>query len=236
MVYLKAKNENDVKARMNYLGLQIRSAKREEVIENVKEGNFVLLSIDGDDELIEVSGQNLQNQILQDIIGKKVNEEYSLITGFSGRIKRVLIKMIMNKYQALAYEIAKEAEKPSTNLPLETIKIRDKESFEKNFIENFGPHEENRNEKFEQNLIKYRTYRLSLMELTLSNFKASYIVAYYHLTSSQGGGFYIKPKKYFFNLNDLETDNFIVDFSSGLLFFELSKEFNLEFEINYIIF
>src|SRR5690606_21920939 len=102
------------------------------------------------------------------------------------------------------------------------------ENFEKVLIENFGVAEEERRKHVDAIFRKYQSYNLSLSELVYANFNSSFIDAYYYLTSNQSEGIFIKPLKYF---DDVEFTNktLVIDFSSGLLFFELASEMELIF-------
>ncbi|MFC5272350.1 PIN domain-containing protein [Adhaeribacter terreus] len=80
----------------------------------------------------------------------------------------------------------------------------------------------------------YYSYNISLGELIAGNFNKDFIWSYYHLTAIDSNGFCIVPKKYYLQNLKLENYKFVIDFSTCLLFYELSKNLDLKFG-NFIV-
>lgn len=233
IIYQKAINKNDSLARMNYFSLTtnfpIDYFKEYEI---VSIDCYVKYEIDGELETIIVNSSTLSNPIVKNSIGKKPQETFTVENKLTKKLKQVRVIRIMNKYLALSDSIVAEANSSFSNLPVESIKFEstDKEGIEKSFIENFGAIEDERRKHTEQNLRDYHSFKLSFFEIVNSNFEGSFIDAYYILTSSQSDGYLIKPLKYLVSGLRTDKNQIIIDFSSGILFFELSEKLGISFE------
>lgn len=231
LLYCKALNKADSLARMNYITLPGKLLKEYfKEYEVVSYDCFVKFEINDEIETIHINEDTSLYDIIQKAMGKTVLEKFSIEKSLSKKIKTVKILRIMNKYLALYDEIYAEAQSSFSNLPMESVRFdsTNLETFEKVLIENFGPAEEEIRKHTEESFRKYQNYDLSFNELSNANFRGSFIDAYYQLTSNQSEGFLVKPMKYF---DDIEFNNktLIIDFSSGLLFFELEAKMGIRF-------
>ncbi len=232
IIYKKAVNRDDSLARMNYFSLTVNFPPEYfKDLSEVFDDCYVKFEIDGEVEIIHVNSKTKTLPIVQKSMGKSVLETFTIENNLSRKFKHVRILRVMNKYLALSDDILTEANSSFSNLPVESIKFEstDIKSFEKALIENFGAAEEERRKHTEKNFKEYHNYNLSLTELTNANFGSSYIDAYYHLVSNQSEGFFIKPLKYFNKSIGFESKKLIIDFSSGLLFYELSEKLGISF-------
>lgn len=233
LLYKKAKNKNDSLARMNFFSLTINFPKDYFTDpETVTYTSYVKFDIDGEIETIHIDPSTSSNSIVKKSIGKSINDVFYIENQLSKKLRPVKVLRIMNKYSALIDEILTEATSPFSNLPMESVTFDPSniESFKKSFIATFGGIEDERKKQTEINFQEYYTYKISFTELVISNFNGSFIDAYNYLTSQQSDGLRIKPLKYLIGY-DASVDKIpIIDFSTGLLFFELSTFLNMKFE------
>lgn len=230
LLYQKAVNKNDSLARMNYFSLTINFPPDYfKELDQVIDDCYVKFEIDGEIETIHINSSTQTLPLVQKSFGKNVLETFTIENPLSKKIKHVRILRIMNKYLALSDDIITEANSSFSNLPFESIKFEstDIKDFEKSLIENFGAAEEERRKHKEFNFKEYYGLKISFTELVNTNFEGSFIDAYYHLISNQSDGYLIKPLKYF--RNTVANKKHVIDFSSGLLFFELSEKLGLKF-------
>ena len=235
LLYQKAINKDDSLARMNYFSLTTNFPPeyfRE--LDKIIDDCYVKYEIDGEIETIHISSSTQTLPLVQKSLGKTVLETFTIEHQLSKKLKHVRILRIMNKYLALSDDIITEANSSFSNLPVESIKFEstDIKDFEKALIENFGAAEEERRKHTELNFKEYYGFKISFTELVNANFNGSFIDAYYHLISNQSDGYLVKPLKYF--KNTVANKKHVIDFSSGLLFFELSEKLGLKFG-NFIV-
>jgi hypothetical protein len=232
ILYQKAKNKLNSIARMNYFILQTITGEFFISFDKVEINRYVKYEIDGKVETIFIDQESLNIPIVSCSLGKTVNETFSIDSKLSRKLVFVKIILIMDKYLALWDDIISEANSPFSKLPIESIKFDslDKEGIEKTFIENFGASQMERRKHSEKNLDDYYCYNVSFTELSLFNFGGVYIDAYYYLTSTEGNGFYIPPSNNINKSLNFDHQKLVIDFSSGLLFYEFSQKYGFIFE------
>jgi hypothetical protein len=194
--------------------------------------SYVKYEIDGEISTLFIDSNLTTNPIIQLSIGKHKLETFSIENKFSKKMRFVKIVRIMNKYLALLDEILQEANSSFSNLPVESINFNNLEPKDivKVLIDNFGPREEERKKHLDNAFKSYYTFSISFTQLVASNFNDSYIDAYYHLTSSGCDGFLIRPLKYLDTNLILTGKKYVIDFTSGLLFYDLSEKMGLKFD------
>ncbi len=232
LLYQKAVNKQDSLARLNYFSLTTNFPQEYfKELDVIVDDCFVKYEIDGEVQTIHICQNTPSSQIVQQSIGKKVLDTFNVANPLTRKFKNVKVLRIMNKYLALIDDIMTEANSSFSNLPVESIKFEstDKDGLEKTFIENFGADEEERRKHTEKNFKDYRNYQLSFFELVNVNFDGSYVDAYYNLTSSQSDGYIVKPIAFQNKSITFDNKELVIDFSSGLLFFELSERLKLKF-------
>ncbi|OFX87846.1 MAG: hypothetical protein A2W99_16150 [Bacteroidetes bacterium GWF2_33_16] len=237
IIYQKAVNRSDSVARMKFFSLGINfPPKYFENFEKVDIGRFVKYEIDGELETIHITESNLSNDIVKNSLSKNISETFTIGNKLTRKLKSVKILRIMNKFSALNDDIFAEANSSFSNLPIESIKFEtlDKDGIDKAFIDNFGAEEQESRKHKEQNFSDFYSYKISFSELVNFNFKGLYIDSYYYLTSAQSDGFLIRPLKYIDSKIEIKDKKLVIDFSSGLLLYELSEKFGLKYDKFYI--
>ena len=231
LLYQKALNKDDSLARMNYFTLTTNLPPEYfKEFDNVINDCYVKFEIDGEIETIHINSNTQTLPLVQKSLGRTVLETFTIEYPLSKKLKHVRILRIMNKYLALSDNIIAEANSSFSNLPLESIKLEstDIKALEKLLIDNFGAADEERKKQTELTFKKYYEFKISFTELVNVNFNGSFIDAYYHLISNQSDGYLVKPLKYF--RNKTKNKKCVIDFSSGLLLFELSKKLGIKFD------
>lgn len=230
LVYKKAINKEDADARMNFLFLTSKYQSYLKEYDLVEIGKYVRYEINGENKTILISSKLSNDPLVKGSLGKKRNETFLFETKFNDDLVNGKIIRIMNKYMALTDDIIAEASSSFSNLPMKHLHFENNsiESVNKVLIENFGSQDSQIKEIQKKRLNEYYNYKNTFTELTTSNFDSNHIDAYYSLTSETGKGFVVLPLQY--QESNPSFNNIVLDFTSSLLFFELSKQLDLKFE------
>lgn len=232
---------DNVDVKMAYWAAMLR-IERSKILkspEKVSFGNFVLIKIDERIEVIEVKEQGESNPVIQALLGAKVDDVVKYSTKFD-RIEATVIK-IVNKYEGELKYILDEAENPAVSgLPIKSFSGLGEEgqlSIDKmtsQFQETFGKEGLANKLEIEQEFEKYTNCEIGFTLLANRVFRGNYLECYYSITSVSNWGFNIFPiiKQHSTTLN--AVTEYVLDFTSLLLFFELSDEFKFEFKNFYI--
>ena len=234
LLYTKAQNKSDVLARQNFFFISSTIPKKYyKRYKKVKKGRYVKLEIGDEKRNYYIDDEAIKNQpIINESLDKMVGDNYSVPVGINKRLVNVRVISVMNKYMALSDEIMEDASSPFSAMEMELVKFEtiDKKGIDEALIKNFGGHQLARKKHVDENLNKYYQYRISFSELVTSNFDESYFDGYLSLTSAMNNGFLIRPLKSYPLQNLDENRKYIIDFSSGLLLFELAEKFDLKYE------
>ncbi len=231
ILYETAKNPDNVSARMAYFTATLQYPPNFFIdYDVVKEGVYVRFEINGEtqQELIQVHSGNT---LIEQSLGKTKGETFTIKSALSNIMKTVRVVRIMNKYLALFDEICAQTNSPFSNLPMESISIKDNniESFQKQIIELFGQDQEEHKNHFDNNIREYNHYSISFTELVMGNFKGNFIEAYAYLTSQQSDGFLIFPIPLIKQFVVFDDYKIVLDFTSAILFYQLEDKLNLPF-------
>lgn len=233
LLYEKAKNKLDALARQNFFFVSHAIPKKfYKNYKKVKIGRYVKLEINEVKKVLYVDKDTLKNQpILQGALGRKVNEEFSISVGLNKKLEKARIIAVMNKFMALSDDIMEDAVSPFSAMEMEQIKIdtSSKEKMDEAFIQSFGGQQLARKKHTDEVIKKYYRYEVSFSELVRANFEDSYFDAYLSLTSELYNGFLIRPISTYPVQHLNKDQNFVIDFSSGLLFYHLSQKLDLQF-------
>src|SRR5690606_19291230 len=137
-------------------------------------------------------------------------------------------------------DISEEAHNPVNELGFESIQIpQDAEGIQQFLIEQFGISGTQEKERIDNLLNDYYNYRIGFTEVVRGVFKENYIDAYLHLTGSKEKKYTTIPSVFTQKIDSNNEDEFILDFSTLLLFFFLEKEldfkFSHKFKISYLV-
>jgi hypothetical protein len=194
----------------------------------VEDGCTVRYDFDGESKTTRVDASS-NNSLVREMIGKKVGDYISTSSGFSQKSKAVKITRIMNKYMALLDELQEEIKTPFTSIPVKShhFDTTNLESMDASFIDIFGESQIQEKEQKDENFRDYYKHQVSLYQIVEWNFGGSFFDAYQYLTSNNSNGFLINPRKYIDIDLSIKSWKLVLDFTSSLLLYEMSKKINI---------
>ncbi len=237
LFYREAQDKENSDARMNYLSV-VTTTELSEFLEQyntVKEGYYVTYEVNEQKEIIHILGSKKKLPIVQESLGKQLHDIVSFKKKIGSMFSKAKIIRIGNKHLALFDEIMKDSDSINSETPLLSFKLEDSniESLNKVFIENFAVQEEGFRKNRSKNLSDYYSYNIPFSVLVSANYNHSYIDAYLNLTSDKG--FLVKPIQYLPNALTDSTHKIVIDFSSGMLLFNMSKKIGLKYLDKFLI-
>ncbi|MCT4664938.1 MAG: hypothetical protein N4A45_06860 [Flavobacteriales bacterium] len=193
----------------------------------VQENKYVLFEQDGQQTRRKVSSND-------SLLGKEIGSEFKVQNSLG---KELFIKVleVYGEELNLFYEILNESEDQTSGLGLISMYFPT-ESLEKMnefLIENFGKLGTQQKEFSEERIREYLNFETGFLEITRSIFKENFIDSYYSLTSSEK--FTILPSCLISPKVDTDNPKFVLDKSSLMLFFELTKEASFSFSQKFYI-
>jgi hypothetical protein len=229
IVYKRAINENDIEARMFYFQLSYELPQELfKTYEIIALDTYVTILNEGQKKILPINKETVKNSIEKELIGKKIGEIIS-IKQFGSFIKQYEITHISDKYLALLNTLYMEANTGITNLPIQSFKLEENVNPIDNLMKLFGAEGSQRKAQDEINFTDYHNYKISFSEIVNCNFPGNFIAAYYSLISANGirilpisNHKILKP--------NFEESKLVIDFSSGLLLFEISKAFKIKLD------
>ena len=219
-----AQNKSNTNARRAYF---THSAIFTEFLEKFDEaniGNWVVYSIDKvTDKVKIIKSEGLQGKF----IGKKVGDTFIEISKMSGVNNNIEVLEIYNDAMNLFREITEEAHNPINELGFESMKIPEKiEDFEE-FLKNLLGAQGTEHKKYiDESLNEYYNCAKGFIEITKAVFKEDFIDAYNHLTLNLGAKYTTIPSAL---TNNDAVEDYGLDFSTLLLFYNLETDFGFEF-------
>jgi hypothetical protein len=187
-------------------------------------GNWVVYSIDKvTDKVKIIRSEGLQGKF----IGKKVGDTFIEISKMSGVNNNIEVLEIYNDAMNLFREITEEAHNPINELGFESMKIPEKiEDFEE-FLKNLLGAQGTEHKKYiDESLNEYYNCAKGFIEITKAVFKEDFIDAYNHLTLNLGAKYTTIPSAL---TNNDAVEDYGLDFSTLLLFYNLETDFGFEF-------
>jgi hypothetical protein len=234
LLYSKAKEKSISQARMEYFSFtSFREQKYLESYDEVKEGCFLKFKMNGSDVYAELTKEN---EYLEYLLGKKVGDEVLIPGKFGGQGSKITILRIMNKYLALYDEILEEVQSnPMSKIPMQSFDMTEYIDGNKSiieFFEQFGGKTDQ--ELLNQNFKKYYDHEITFSELVLNEFSMNFLKAYYCLIKEREGLTQINALQ--LGIISLQKyDEFILDFTSLLRYFELSKSMGITYDIKFTV-
>lgn len=218
----------------NYLLINIPS-ELDKKYDEVQDGLFIQYETDGNLKIYEVKSSLLFSGQL---IGKRINDKIEIGKNIGKHKQTIVIKAILNKYQALKFKIFNEVHEnnPLSEIPMKSYDYKEHLDSGGNildFIKDIvgeNNYDENKKVDFE----KYYKGELSFTEITKSYYSLNFVKAYYDLRYEHNGLFQILPNKYpYIDFNYYEY--FILDFTSLLYFYEFTNKYNVIFNRRFVL-
>lgn len=239
LLYRYANDRTNIKARWRFfqLSTEFQDSSIFQEYEIVQPDSFVRLQANGTPQTKYIPKEKSNDDFIQSVLNKKKGDSFSITRKLTGKIVYITIERIVNKYLNVLSEIHEEFQNPASDYPVELIHLESNDitSFENELIRNFGVKNDLNRVQRERSLEDYWQYGLSFSETTIGCFDNDQISAYYSLISKDSKGFMVPPIKPSLGQVEVQYTKFVLDFTSGLLLFELSKSSNIPFKQNFII-
>ncbi|MFZ6664440.1 hypothetical protein [Peijinzhouia sedimentorum] len=235
ILYKNASNIENIQARMDYL---LAIAQMPEGYINEKEkvelDSYVKYSLEGKVNFIKIqNGNSLAERLIGLHKGESVNIERPIVRN----IDTIMVLRIMDKYLSLHDEILEYVKSnPYSDIPLQSFDIKDSslEGINETFKELFGAQGTIQNEKKEGIFLKYYNFNLSFTELIIQIYNSNYFGGYFNLIRFKEGITQI-PMMYYPQYKLKDDVEIVIDFSSLLILYQISREHSVVFEHKFLI-
>lgn len=230
LCYRLAKEKNNKEARTLFFSSFIKTSEKYFVdYDFVEKGHHVRYSLNNEEE------QHLKiindDSLSQKILGLKVGDKINLNRQFGSQTDELTVHRICNKFLALKLEIMDETKNPHSGLGLQSFNLNDFDSPLDAILsiapkqdESIDPYEEYYSEKIKFSQLPYFVGELN----------QNLIATYYKLVYEKRGILKVDPRIFpIFSFTD--DYSYILDFSSLIHFFELSKIDKIDFQVKFKI-
>ncbi|MEZ4958557.1 MAG: hypothetical protein R2830_01945 [Saprospiraceae bacterium] len=240
LIFPLAENPNKELAQANYFFAlsMIEDLPFQKNLEQVTEDCWVDIEEDGLLELHRITPDNSSLPEFKVMLGKRVNDVIEFQSLLSSRKSVRTIKEIFDKYVGLHLHIIRKVNsKRSLASTIEAFEMPSENVEELNrvLVELFGEDGDRRKDHSDQLMRQYATREIGFFQLT-NGLGGNPIEVFYHLANQKIDGFRALPVAAFKHTNEvlLKDAKFALDFSSLLLFFDLSKS-GVEFGVKFLV-
>lgn len=230
LCYRLAKEKDNKEARTLFFSSFIKTSEKYFVDYALAEiGHHVLYTLNNEEEQHHkiISDDSFS----QKFIGLKVGDKINLNRQFGTQTDELTVHRICNKYLALKLEIMEETRNPHSGLGLQSINLNDFDS-PLDAILSIVPTQDEDKDPFEEyysEKIKFSQLPYFAVELN-----QNIIATYYKLVYEKRGILKVDPRIFpMFSFTD--NYSFILDFSSLIHFYELSKNDEIDFLVKFKI-
>lgn len=237
-----AQNKEKPALRMLYLTLSNATNEKETVFkqyEEVKEGVYVYYILNGieqDDPLYMKPGSN--SRIINSLMGHKSGEKVLVEKEFGNAYDTVEIKEIVNHHYALLKGIYAEMKNPiASNLPTTMFQLPETggvEALNDFLVKTFASQEEKRRKAVKECLDKYKAGEMPYGMVPVFLYEGDFIRGYYILCSNDHG-ILLNPTCRQESIPDDPTIEYVLDYSSLMLFYELTRADGLTFKHQFVV-
>lgn len=217
----------------NYFSLSTKYKAFDNLVapDTATQDTIVKLRVGSREDLLELTEEKIKHhRVAKAVIGLRVGESFKLSGTAIDVDEEHIVIQIMDKYSGQFALIAKKAEKPLSGLPLKSFKIETDETgefnielFNKQLQSLFGA-EGTKRKLIRDNLRQqFTSGQIGFAELCQGVFSGDPLAAWNYATSDEAGGFPIQPKFMQTPISINEETEYILDFTSVLTLFSLSK-------------
>lgn len=227
ILYNLACNSENIDARMQYCYAFKPTSNYIKKYDIVELNHYVKFIVEA---TIQVELISDTYKFKEDFLNKKIGESFQV----NGKLVEILD--IFNKEFKLFQDIYDEIKSNPLNQYGATHFTfpENDENIIDFFKDKFGKEGEIRERFVKTELLNYKNFQIGFINITLSNFKQNPIDAYFYLTKSSDGQFNSIPSTLTQPISE-DTDNkYIIDFTSLLLFYDISTNYNVEFKHKFI--
>lgn len=235
ILYKQAIVRENKQARMAYflacVNIPFEIIKDKEIVDI---GLFVKYEINDVINFIEI---NDSNSLAKSLLGHKIGDEVIVQNPLFNGFDSVRILRIMDKFLCLHDEIVEEVKNnPYSGIPMQSITFKDTspEGMIQTLVSLMGANGTLIKKKHENALLKYYNYELSFSEIIFQNYSLDYIGGYFNLIH-HADGFTLIPAIRYQKIEVTRFNNIVLDFTSLLIFFQISKVHNICFTHKFII-
>lgn len=227
IVFNLASNKKNKKARFIFLTNNFFQKDHREDPQVSKVGHFLTLKNLDDDKVFkkEIFAEDTDyiNKYVGDIIIKEANVTKNLV--------RLEVTSIYDKYKKLHFEILEETQNPDNSYGIRHFQMNPDKPLD-SLMKILGPLGDGDKNIRENNLENYFNYKIGFTEIARANFDENYIVAYNELTANHR---FITIPSILTSKKFNKSKKFILDFTSLILFFQLSAKREIKFNTKFII-
>lgn len=201
----------------------------------ITDGCFVKYESNGEINFFEMDKKNSDN-LYDELLGHKLGDVIS-IKRMSSKDYSIRILRIIDKYLCLLDKIFEEAKQPLSGLPIESFNINstDPEKMKQDFISLFGQKGEDEKQFREDTINKYYNRELSFTEVIIQAFRNDYLGGYTSLIYEHSGISILPLSFYKLLTKPVNTTNYIIDFSSLSILYQIAKEHNITYPHKFLI-
>lgn len=227
LYYREALDESNSQARMGYFMACVKCPDGIiKEFDSIKKGHFVKYESNNKISFVEISHKNKK---FNQLIGKKVGDIITFSSDFGNSKKSIVVNRIMNKYLSLHDEILEQVNNkdPFSQIPMESFNIKENLK-EGNLLDFLSELTGKQNYDPNKLINEYYSEKLSFTDLVAGEYSKHFIKAYYNLEYDREGLIQY-PHTSYPVLNLFRYEYFILDFTSLLRLFELSKNKKVKF-------
>ena len=204
--------------------------------DKITDNCFIKYESNGEIHFFEMDKNSNNLELYNELLGKKIGDTIS-IKKVSSKDYTIRILRIMDKYLYLHDKILEEAKQPLSGLPMESFNINstDPEKMKQDFISLFGQQGEQEKLFRETAINSYYKGELSFTEVIMQAFRNDYLSGYISLIHEHNG-ITILPLSFYESLpQPVNTTNYVIDFSSLAILYQIAKEHNITYPNKFLI-
>lgn len=239
-LYTYAKSVNKSRLRMDYMNISsmMKNDSIFKTYEKVEDGMYVVYNTEKErkDKIVNIAPDNT-SRFVDALRDKHVGDTVLLSKTLGNAVVKIYIKNILNKYYALWKEIFEEMDTPETEMPVHVMNLPEDSNIDlinDYVIKNFATAEMNRKRAIEDVLNKYERGIVPLGVAGMLLFEGDFIRAYYILCTAKYG-ILLNPYALDEDMPTDESVEYVLDFSSMMLFFELYRNYGAIFKHKFVI-
>lgn len=197
---------------------------------------FVKYESNGEIHFFKMDKDSNNLGVYNELLGHKIGDTIS-IKKVSSKDHLIRILRIMDKYLYLHDKILEETNQPLSELAIESFNFTstDPDEMKKELISLFGQKGEDEKQFREATINKYYKGELSFTEVIIQAFRNEYLAGYTSLIYEHSGISIIPLPLYKSISKPVDTTNYIIDFSSLSILYQIAKEHNITYPHKFLI-
>jgi len=235
ILFAKAIDTGNKQARIDYFLLIIQTPT--DLIQEkefVEVGCYVKYSINKEVNFVKIDGSTVLSDAL---VGHKKGDTITVQRPLIATLDYILIIRVMDKFLYLHDQIMEEVmNNPYSGFPMQSIEIPDMtpEGLNKTLVSLMGASGTVLHDQQEAVWNNYYNYQISFSEIVVQIYSSDYIGGYFNLITFKEGVTQV-PLLYYPQKTLRENNEFIIDFSSLFILFQISTEHKINFPHKFII-